>query len=361
MVLLFSDFGLEGNLQIIICLAIYVVFEVFFMLVSIPYNSMSGLATDRDNDRRSINVFRNLGACVGSGVGAVACLPLLRLFGALDNAGNLKEVGGSRGFLIVAIVMGAIIVIGSFIHYFTTKERVRPLDESGEKIGVAKVAAMLFHCKSWWLNTAYIICYGVTNLLLMSCLTYYATYVLGSTAKATMIQAAYLVASVAASFAVGAVDRRLGRRRSMMLAPVIAIIGKIWFIIDTSSIGAIYVNAITVGFAVTFAFVLFNTNRNNIVDILEVTHGQRIDSMIASTDNLASKLAVAGATQMIAVSLANAGYDAALPVQPDAAIDVINFMIGWVPTIAAVLMFVSAFFLTIEKDHAAASAARKSM
>ncbi|MDR1355692.1 MAG: glycoside-pentoside-hexuronide (GPH):cation symporter [Propionibacteriaceae bacterium] len=352
-VLLFTDFGTNNKLTIIVSLAIYIGFEVFNTLVGIPYNSMSGLATNQDGDRRSINVFRNLGGCIGSGIGAVACLPLLRLFGALGEDGNLSKTGGSHGFFIVAVIMGTIVIIGSFIHYFTTQERVKQISDDEERLSAKRVASMLFGCKSWVLNMVYIICYGVINLLLMSCLAYYATYVLGSTSAATLIQAAYLVTSVAASFVVGAIDKRIGRRKTMMLAALISIVGKIWFIFDPFNIAAIYVNAITVGMAVTFAFVLFNTNRNNIVDIIEAKEGRRIDSMIASADNLASKLAVAGATQLVAVSLASAGYDANLAMQPDSAIGVINFMLGWAPAVVSVVMLIAAAFLTIEKDYAA--------
>jgi sugar (glycoside-pentoside-hexuronide) transporter len=354
-VLLFSDFNLAENVAVIVSLIIYILFEVFNTLVGIPYNSMSGLATNRDSDRRSINVFRNLGGCVGSGVGAVACLPLLKLFGALDSTGNLSESGSSRGFFLVALVMGVIIVAGSLIHYFTTKERVKQQSSDSQKLSFFKVASMLLACKSWRCNTVYIICYGVINLLLMTCITYYATYVLGSTAGATMIQAAYLVASVASSTIVGAVDKRIGRRKTMMLGALIAIAGKIWFIMDPFNPASIYLNAITVGIAVTFAFVLFNTNRNNIVDIIEHGTGRRIDSMIASTDNLASKLAVAGATLLISSSLSAAGFNADLPAQSPEVIGVINFMLGWAPTIASLIMLLSAFFLPIEKEYAEAT------
>ncbi|HPK15843.1 MAG TPA: MFS transporter, partial [Clostridia bacterium] len=209
---------------------------------------------------------------------------------------------------------------------------------------------------SWIYNTVYIVCYLVINMLLMTCLTYYATYVLGSTAAATPIQAAYLAAYLLTSFIVGTVDKKLGRRKTMMLGALIAILGKVWFLIAPAAPGSIYLNAVTVGCAVTFAFVLFNTNRNNIVDIIEADTGRRIDSMIASADNLASKLAVAGATQLVTIFLSRAGYDANLATQPPAAIGVINFMLGWAPAVLSVIMIVSAYFLPIEKDYEQARA-----
>jgi Na+/melibiose symporter-like transporter len=115
-----------------------------------------------------------------------------------------------------------------------------------------------------------------------------------------------------------------------------------------------YMNAITVGVSVTIAFVLFNTNRNNIVDIVEAKNGRRIDSMIATTDNLASKMATAGATLLSTLLLDNAGYNANLAVQPEPVIDVINNMLGWAPAVASAIMIAAAFFLPIEKEYAEA-------
>ncbi len=351
-VLLFTDFSVVPKLTAVLSLAIYLVFELFNTFVAIPYNSMAGLATNLDADRRSINVYRNLGGCLGSGIGAVACLPLLKLFGGLDAGGNLVEGKSARGFLFTAMVMGAVCVIGCVVHYFTTKERVKPLAAEEEKLTVRQVAKMLFGCKSWVLNTLYIICYGVINLLLMSCLTYYATYIIGSTAAATPVQAAYLAVSVLTSFAVSPLDKALGRKRTMVLAAVLFILGKLWFILDPFAVGALYTNAITVGIAVTITFVMFNTNRNNIVDLIERKDGRRLDSLVSTADNLAAKLATAGTTLLITGALKLADFDAALtPAQmPRAAINTINAMLGWVPTIVAALMLVVVLFLNIDRD-----------
>ena len=350
-VLLFTNFGLKNQAAVAVALLVYLLFELFNTFVGIPYNSMGSLATNLDADRRSINVFRNLGGALGAGIGAVACLPLLKAFGALDAKGNLIDSMSSRGFLLAACVMGAVCILGCIVHFFTTKERVKPLAENDdEKLSVKTVFTMLFQCKAWVLNMLYIICYGVINLLLMSCITYYATYVIGSTAAATAIQAAYLAAALCSSFLVSVIDRALGRKRTMLLAAAVFILGKIWFVVNPFSLGAIYVNAITVGIALTITFVMFNTNRNNIVDLIEWRSGRRLDSLVSTADNLASKLAVAGATQLVAVALSVNGFSAKLTQQPAGAITAINAILGWVPMVVAGLMMIVIFFLNIEND-----------
>lgn len=358
-VLMFTCFDVTYWLKFAIAIAVYFLFELFNTFAAIPYNSMGSLASNRDADRRAINVARNLGGCVGSGIGAVALYPLLGLFGGLDANGNVDPgAAGERAFVYAAMVMGGICIIGSFAHYFTTKERVKQESEDESHLSIKQVFRILFHCRSWVINMLYIICYGTLNLLIMSCINYYATYVLGSASAATPIMAVFLVMSVVATLASIPVDKALGRRKTMMLGALIYLVGKIWFVIDPYSMGAIYVNGITVAISMSFAFVLFNTNRNNIADLLEWQSGRRIDTLVSTCDNLASKLSKAGVNLLMTGALGAAGFNADLPVQPQGAIDTICALLGWVPMIVAGIMFVIAVFHPIEKEMAAMKADR---
>jgi Na+/melibiose symporter-like transporter len=127
-------------------------------------------------------------------------------------------------------------------------------------------------------------------------------------------------------------------------------LGKVWFIADPYSVPAIYMNAITVGVAVTITFVMFNTNRNNLVDLIEWREGHRLDSMVSTVDNLASKSATAFATLAITGALSSQGFDAALARQPAGAVNVINAFLGWVPMLIGVVMLVIVCFLNIDKE-----------
>jgi Na+/melibiose symporter-like transporter len=124
-------------------------------------------------------------------------------------------------------------------------------------------------------------------------------------------------------------------------------------LIDPFAVGAIYLNAVTVGFSVAVAFVIFNTNRNNIVDIIEWRGGRRLDSLVSTADNLVSKLASAGATELVAIFLSVTGYNADLAVQSSRTVGAINFLLGWAPMIVSVVMLLTVLFLRIDEDMAA--------
>ena len=356
-VLMFTCFDVSYAVKLAIAMAIYFLFELFNTFSAIPYNSMGSLATNRDADRRAINVARNLGGCVGSAIGAVAMYPLLDLFGGLDDAGNIISGDpGKNAFFYAAIVMGCVCVLGSFAHYFTTRERVQPETPNDDKIRLFEAFRMLLGCRSWVVNTLYVLCYGILNLLIMSTINYYATYVIGSSSAATTIMAIYLVVSVACTVLSIPIDKKLGRRKTMISSAVVYILGKIWFVLDPFSMGAILVNAISVAYAMSLAFVLFNTNRNNIADLIEWKNHRRIDSLVSTCDNLASKLSKAGANLLMTGALSAAGFNAELSVQPEAAITTINALLGWVPMCIGAVMLVVVFFHPIEKDVATMAA-----
>lgn len=349
-VLIFTNFDASQTVKIIIAAAGYFLFELLYTATDIPYNCMAGVATNIDEDRRSINVHRNIGSCIGTAIGAVACFPLLNLFGGLDDNGNLDPQTGSRGFFLTACVMAIICIIGCLIHYFTTKERVAPQNEEEEHVGLIYVFKVLYTYKPFILNTVYILFYGIINLSLLTCLTYYCTYVLGSSDDVTLLEALYLVASLVTTCFVSRIDAALGRKRTMLLGGLFFVIGKIWFIINPLSTAALYINCVSTGIAVAITFVMFNTNRNNLSDLVEWREGRRMDGMIGTADNLSTKLGEALAAQLLTQMLARAGYNADLAVQPDAAISAINAMLGIVPAVFGGLIIIVVLFLNIDVE-----------
>jgi Na+/melibiose symporter-like transporter len=352
MILMFSDFGLNDVVATGVGLVLYVLFDVFNTTLVLPYNVMSSLATSLDSERRSLSVFRNLGGCIASAVSGIAFYPLLRLLGGMDANDNLIDAAAPRAFLLGTAIIGVIVVLGCFFHYFTTRERVKQISQDTERIKVGQLLKMLVSCRSWRCNIIYVVCYLVINSQRMSSMNYYTTYVMESTGAAQYFNMVFLIASLLTTFFVSYVDKRLGRRKAMMLGPAIAILGKIWFIANPFSPVALYVNTAAMGISVSFAFVVFNVNRARIVDIVEAKHGRRVDSMISTTDNFASKLGTSLSTLLTTTLLASAGFNEALGIQqPAGAISIINFTLGWAPLLGAAIMFIAAALLPIEKEY----------
>jgi len=350
-VLMFADFGLSQTATIIACIAIYLIFEAFYTFLCIPYNSMATLSSNVDADRRSINSFRSLGGGLGTGIGAVA-VPLIvkKLFGGLKS--DIYTAEDATALLKTAVLMAAIAVAGCVFHYLTSKERIHQQDDNEEKIGFLETFKMLFSIKSWVLNMLFILCYGIASALVMNEVNDYAAYILGDSSMATPVLAAYLVFALLTAVVIGPIDRKLGRKGSMIFAGLVQVAGKIPFIIAPYSLANIYINAVTTSIGITAAFVMFNTNRNNLADIVEFKFGRRIDSMVATCDNLITKLAEAFSVWIMGIALSAAGYDAALGVgQTLATKNTICALLGWVPAILCLGMAFFAYKNNIVKEY----------
>ncbi len=362
MVLLFTDFNVSERWDIILGLVVFFLYEIANTFRGIPYNGMGALASSDDADRRSINAFRSLGACLGSGIGAVAVPLIVKMFGGLKDHKVINS-SDSPAIFKSACFMGVLIIIGCLIHYFTTKERVRQVSDDEEKIGIKETYRMLFKCKSWIRNMFYVMSYGISTCLLTSSITYYCAYVLNDSSLATPIMAVYLVFSVIFSLLTPKIDALLGRKKTMIAAAAIQIIGKIPFMIDPYNVVNAFINAAAVGIGLTVTFIMFNTNRNAISDIVEVQNGRRLDTMVSTGDNLASKIAEAAVDKLFLVALAAAGFSAQLAdqglIQNAATQHTINALLGWIPALVAVLMMFFAAGIDTRKEYDESLAARK--
>ena len=351
LILLFTDFNLTQTLAVIVSLLIFFFYEIANTFRGIVYNGLGALASDNDDNRKSINAFRSLGACLGSGIGAVAVTPIVRLFGGLQEKNAIIGKGDARALFLTALVMGGLCVFGCLAHYFTSKERVQEKEEHEDSVSIKDTYKMLFKCKSWVWNMLYIMGYGICNTLIMSAINYYAAYILGSSSKATPILAAYLVVSIIMSLLTPKIDTLLGRKKTMYLGVISQIVGKVIFMLNPTNEIFIYINAISVGFGATITFIMLNQNRNNISDVVEIQNHRRLDAMVSTGDNLASKLAEALVTQLMAFALAAAGFNEALKInQTVATKNVICGLLGLVPCIVLVGMLITIRFLDIEKE-----------
>ena len=349
-VLLFTNFHVSTGVNVVLGLLIYFVFEGLYTFLDMPYNTLASLATKSDEERKSINSFRSLGGCLGTAIGAVAILPIVKLFGGLQDHSIVNSTDADALFK-TAITMGVICTVGSLIHYFTSKERIREEEEKEEHISLLQAYKMLFRCKSWVRNMVFILCYGIANVLVMQNINYYASYILGNSSAATPVMAAYLVVAVLTASFTPKIDQKLGRQNALIFAAGVCLLGKVPFILNPYSMINIYINALTVGFGMTMIFILFNTNRNNIADILEVQNGRRIDTLVAGGDNLIAKLSQALAVEIMTLAYSAAGYNEALGIAQTAATKtVINSLLGIVPAALMVILIFIAKTLDTRKE-----------
>ena len=170
-----------------------------------------------------------------------------------------------------------------------------------------------------------------------------------------VIMGSYLLFTIIGSAIMPKIDKMLGRKKTMIFAALIQLVGKIPILINPYSIINNIINVAFAGIGLAAVFIIFHTNRNTISDIIALKNGRRLDTMVSTADNLASKIAEAFVDKLFLVSLAAAGFSAELSeqglMQNQATQNVIIAMLGWVSCVAIIVMALISLVLDVQKEY----------
>lgn len=115
-------------LKVTLCIVTYLLWDICYTLMNVPYGSLSAAITADPLERTSLSTWRSIGAAIGGGISML--LPLL----LYDDNQNLNG-----GILIwVALAMGAVALVVYILCIKMTTERVVVPPERREKINYLK-------------------------------------------------------------------------------------------------------------------------------------------------------------------------------------------------------------------------------
>ena len=353
-ILIFTDLHVSERWDIILAIVCFFFYELANTFRSIPSNGLGTLVSGDDEERKVINSFKSLGVGLGAGIGGI-CIPfVIKMFGGLKDHSVINS-SDSLAIFKTAVVVGVIMFVGSLIHYFTTKERIKEETVKEDRIGFIETYKMLFSCKSWVINMFYIMTYGIATALDTSAAVYFCSYVMNNSSLIAVIMGSYLLFTIIGSAIMPKIDKMLGRKKTMIFAALIQLVGKIPILINPYSIINNIINVAFAGIGLAAVFIIFHTNRNTISDIIALKNGRRLDTMVSTADNLASKIAEAFVDKLFLVSLAAAGFSAELSeqglMQNQATQNVIIAMLGWVSCVAIIVMALISLVLDVQKEY----------
>lgn len=350
LILLFTRFSISPTISLMIVFGLNLLYTIFMTFHRLPFYAMMILVSPNEQDRLSANKFHYFGTAIGTALGSVAMWPLVRLIGGVDEAGNVANP--EKGFLMGMITVGAISITLSLYHYFTTKERVRP--QKVEKTPMVEAIKILFKKPIFRRN----VLMDFLRSTILSATTgyslYYVTYVLGKPGFLTPMYAIYLVSNMLALPFLNKVIKKLGRKRSLICASVMLIVGEIIFISMSKSLVGGIALVLTCGLAISMINVVLSLNRARVADEVEDAEGRRVDSMVSNVNGFAVKCGSSLVGLVFGWILEFSGYDATLATQPTSAINGIVFIMGWLVIICCVGLILAA---PKDKPEVAAQAA----
>ena len=350
LVLLFTNFHVSDTVTIIIAGLAFFLYDSMLTFFGIGYSTMNTVATYDQSERTSLNIYRSVGSNIGVIIGSLGCFPILNACGALDAEGNLIPETADKGFFLAALTFGLISTVSALIHYFTTKERIRPVNED-QHVSFMDMLKDLLGYRQFNLTMLQTMAYNVTILVIQTVLNYYSTYILGSTAMSTTLLAAFILGmTLCSAFLVHWIDSKLGHKKTMLLGAVLFLAAKIPFIIAPSSLVVSIINMLVSGAGAAMLYITIGVYGSNLGDLVEWRSGKRMDACLGAVMGFITVISSSIATEILSLVLDASGFDASLPSQPQTALSAINNLLGWIPLLLSVLMVVVTYLVDIDSE-----------
>ena len=295
----------------------YILFGMLYTCINIPYGSLATVITSDDKERSSLSVFRS----IGSTFGAMPAMALASFcYVAVKGADGNSIINESTGkvvkemsypiILIGVIVIAALAVLGYFITYLLTKERVRtapkPRKEKGETWRVIKA---LFTSRPFVAVCIASLLFLAAQMFQMSYNTYLFDYYFhntGLTMLPTICQ--YLPVAVVMFFATK-LGNKFGRREicawGMLLAGISFLI---LFFLHTTSPWVYIAMCLVNGIGNAFLFLLIWALATDAIDYNEVHKDIHDEATSYSFYSFMRKLGQSVAAILVNSALLAIGY-----------------------------------------------------
>lgn len=304
----------DYNVRLIYAFVSYVVYEIMYTCVNVPYGSLSAVMTDDVNQRTDLSRYRSLGGTIFMTVAVIAG----PLFLYKDN----QPVPGR--FIILAGIFAAVGIVCLMLTSFWCKERVvaESMVKEEKKFSFSDVVTVVKEVAS---NRALIGCMlasfiGMVGASVVNGLnTYLYKDYFGDVKLSSMSGMLSVLWSAIAFIGIKFTAKKFGKKEWIMGSAAFSVIvyGVLHFFPITDGMTFIIVNGIcylgVAGFQVLIWALV-----NDSIDYHEMIHGKRNEGIVYSAYSFVRKCANALSSSLANVALFLVGYDVTAAVQTEA-------------------------------------------
>lgn len=352
------DFGQTGKL--VYAYITYSLMMIVYSMINVPYASLLGAISSDPTERNSLSSYRMSFAFIGSFVTFMLLQPMIdffsKTFGSQTAVQAAKAAESSVSTSPVGWVMGVgaigmICVVLFLLCFSWTKERVTQI-ESEENVSIKRDLKELFHNAPWWILVATGLAALLFNAVRDSVAIYFfrdyvqVNYRMAGTGwDMTTIyflvgQAANLIGVMAAP----AISRKYGKKRTYMIAMLIAGVLSTGFYFIPNSVTWILVFQFLISIFAGYVLPLLWSMFADIVDHQELLTGRRATGLIFSSSSMSQKLGWAFGSAMSGWILAVFHYMPDAVQQSQETIFGEHIMISLMPAVCCILAFVGMLF-----------------
>ncbi|MCI2081742.1 MAG: MFS transporter [Bacteroidales bacterium] len=344
----------------------YTLMMMVYTLINVPYASLLGVMSPSPKDRNVLSSFRMFFAYGGSFLTFLLLQPLVDFFGgklgwrtdvgaAASNADRISTVPAA--WTISVAIIGVLCAILFFLCFKWTKERVKPVDESKNKVSVWSDLGKLVHNSPWWILLAAGVAALIFNSIRDGVAVYYFKDYVSVNAKVWRwtLPTIYLMIGQAANMlgvALAApVANRLGKKATfawaMFLAAVLSIL---FYRLKPDQVALILVFQILISVCAGSIFPLLWSMYADIVDYQELKTGRRATGLIFSSSSMSQKLGWALGSAVTGWLLGAFNYQPGLVSQAGSAVNGIRMMMSWLPAAGCIIAIIAILFYPLGEN-----------
>lgn len=340
--LLFTVPDFSSNGKLIYVIATYVLINVIYTFINIPYGVLNSLLTQDQYERSVISIFRTVGATAGSLCVSVAVLPLVAFFG-----------DGQSAWILTFAIFAIIAIIAFQITYRSTTERVSASQEAiEEKHSLKEEVLSLFKNKYWIMIFFFLIVSFINTGVINGSMIYYAQYVLNSSGSVGILSMALNIPNLLIMLFVAApLLKKIGKRNMVLLGGIVFVAGTVINVLNPMNITLALIAVIIKGAAVSLLTGMQFALLADTIEYGEWKTGIRTQGLTYSAGNFGLKIGIGLGTAIVGWVLAATDYQSGLAVQSASTLTGIQFLFIWLPLILSLLQAGIMIFYKLDKQY----------
>lgn len=337
-VLCFTTPNLSMGGKVVWAYITYIGVDVLYSAVNVPITSILPSLTNDTDERVTLSTIRQFFGTAGATIVTVAALPMVNFFGG----GNQQ-----KGFFISVLILAIISAILLLITFANTRERIQT-KSSRKSIPVKQSLKALK--KNWpWAIVIFInFIYWLGMQTKSQVTVYFFKYNMHNAGLASLALGLQIVALLAVVIT-PAVAKKIGKRNTMLMGMLLAIVGQLILSIGASQLSvAVIIVATLVGYLGTgFVSGLIAVMLADSVDYGEWKNGVRAEGIVTSFSSFSAKLGMGIGGAVTGMILSAGGY-VANATQTATALRAIEQNYIWVPIIGFGLSAIALLFYKVD-------------
>ncbi|APC80442.1 TPA: MFS transporter [Clostridium botulinum] len=341
-ILLFSIPNIGESGKLVYVVITYVLLNVIYTAINIPYGVLNSLMTQDQNERSEINIYRMFCSTAGSLCVSVLVLPLVSLFG-----------GEQGAWIITFAIFGIVATFMFFITFKTTKERVTAVnEEKSQNISFKDGMKALIQNKYWIIIVLLLVVLFMNMGIMGGSMIYYAQYILNDKKLVRGLSIAQNIPTLIVMLTIAMpLIKKYGKRNTAISGSIIFILGSLFALIDLTSVKLIYISIIVKGTGNALISATVFALLADTIEYGEWKTNVRTEGLVYSAGNFGLKIGIGLGTAIVGWLLAFSNYNGSSKIQTNTAINAINILFIWLPMILSGVQIILLKFYKLDKIY----------